>query len=173
MIFVDGENLAIRVGKMLDDDATLQAEMHFERNVYLWSPFEGRHGGVTPAVMRTYYYTSLSADEAKIAKIQDELKELDVDSPRVFKKKEGRSKRVDITLAIDMLSHASRRHFDVAILVAGDEDYVPLVEAVQREGAQVHVWFVENGISPMLRRAADHYVDLGPIIFEPVKIIKS
>ena len=71
-----------------------------------------------------------------------------------------RSKRVDITLATDMLLHATRNNYDIAVLVAGDEDYVPLVEAVQGEGRGVHVWAVPDGLSPRLKHAADEYYDL-------------
>jgi uncharacterized LabA/DUF88 family protein len=60
--------------------------------------------------------------------------------------------------------HATRKHYDAAVLVAGDEDYVPLVEAVQGEGARVYVWFVSNGISRALRMAADYYVDLDDVL---------
>jgi uncharacterized LabA/DUF88 family protein len=55
---------------------------------------------------------------------------------------------------------ASRRHYDVAILVAGDADYVPLVRAVKNEGARVHVWFLSSGISPELRRESDYFVNV-------------
>ena len=76
------------------------------------------------------------------------------------------SKRVDITLATDMLLHAYRKHYDVAVLVAGDEDYVPLVRAVQGEGARVTVCFFRNGLSPALEMAADDFVDLEPFFFD-------
>jgi uncharacterized LabA/DUF88 family protein len=56
-----------------------------------------------------------------------------------------------------MLLHAARKNYEVAILIAGDEDYVPLVEAVKSEGRRVYVWAVSNGLSPALRRAADHF----------------
>ena len=40
------------------------------------------------------------------------------------------------------------------------DTYVPLVQAVQREGALVNVWFLQNGLSPSLRLAADEYRDI-------------
>ncbi|MBC8725818.1 NYN domain-containing protein [Paraburkholderia sp. 31.1] len=66
------------------------------------------------------------------SKIQESLKDLGLEAPRVFKKpsKEQRSKGVDITLCTDMLLHASRKHYDIAVLVSGDGDFVPLIEAV-------------------------------------------
>jgi uncharacterized LabA/DUF88 family protein len=65
-----------------------------------------------------------------------------------------------------MLMHATRKHYDVAVLVAGDEDYVPLVQAVQKEGARVAVWFVSKGLSPALRLAADDFTDLDQLLFQ-------
>jgi len=53
-----------------------------------------------------------------------------------YRSRNRRSKRVDSTLATDMRTHAHRKNYDIAVLVAGDEDYVPLVEAVKpKEGA--------------------------------------
>jgi uncharacterized LabA/DUF88 family protein len=97
------------------------------------------------------------------------LKELGIQAPRLFHKPKGkRAKRVDIQLATDMLTHAHRKNYDLAILVAGDEDYVPLVEAVQYEGKRVVVWFLPDGLSPALHRASDHAFDIGAIFFGDV-----
>ena len=68
-------------------------------------------------------------------------------------------------MATEMLTHAHRKNFDVAVLVAGDEDYVPLVEAVKREGQQLVLWFVEDGLSDSLRAAADHFWNIGEVLF--------
>jgi uncharacterized LabA/DUF88 family protein len=101
------------------------------------------------------------SDSPKIKETAEALKKAGIEAPRVFKKTKDRgSKGVDIALATDMLGHAHRKHYDLAILVAGDGDYVPLVEAVQREGALVHVWFLQNGLSPSLQMAADGYADI-------------
>ena len=87
--------------------------------------------------------------------------------PRVFRKDKVKgSKRVDISLATEMLVHATRKHYDIAVLVAGDEDYVPLVRAVQGEGALVHIWFVRDGLSPALEQNADLFVDLEKVLFQ-------
>jgi uncharacterized LabA/DUF88 family protein len=49
------------------------------------------------------------------------------------------------------MSHTFREHFDAVLLVAGDGDYVPLVEEVKRAGKQVYVAFLaKNGLSPNL-----------------------
>ena len=48
---------------------------------------------------------------------------------------------MDIQLATDMLSNGFSDNYDIAILVAGDADYVPLIEEVQRLGKLVYVTF--------------------------------
>jgi uncharacterized LabA/DUF88 family protein len=89
-----------------------------------------------------------------------------IETPCVFKKNKTRgSKRVDISLTTDMLLHASRRNYDIAVLIAGDEDYVPVVQAVKLEGRRVLLWFIEDGLNPLLKKAADSYADLGIILF--------
>jgi uncharacterized LabA/DUF88 family protein len=165
MIFVDGENLAIRYQCALSGRAA-RPEVQHEPDVFVWSPaLHPQATSGTPDVIRKYYYTAVKGDDDRIAKIEDDLKTLGFETPRVFKKQKDRgSKQVDISLATDMLVHATRKHYDVAVLVAGDEDYIPLVRAVQFEGARVHIWFVSNGLSPRLRRVADHFVDLNEFL---------
>jgi uncharacterized LabA/DUF88 family protein len=125
-------------------------------------------------VRRKYYYTSLVGDSSAIVDATDKLKELGIEAPRVFKKTKGKgSKRVDISLATDMLVHASRRNINVAVLIAGDEDYVPLVEAVQFEGCRVLVWFIPDGISPALKRAADAYADISSLLFDAKRTVQG
>jgi uncharacterized LabA/DUF88 family protein len=167
MVFVDGENLAIRYGKMLDATGTLPApHVFYEQDIFVWSSALNRIC-MLAGVTRKYYYTSLQGDEPRLNEVSESLKEAGIEAPRVFKKsKEKGSKRVDISLATDMLIHAARRNYEIATLVAGDEDYVPLVEAVQSEGMRVFLWFVEDGLSPVLRLAADRYTDLGELLFK-------
>jgi uncharacterized LabA/DUF88 family protein len=164
MMFVDGENLSIRYGALLEDR---QPPDHvvYEKGVYVWSRYASRLHGPQDYIRR-YYYTSAPGDDVERRRLEDNLRKVGIQAPRVFPRLKGsRSKRVDIALATDMLSHAHRRNYDIAILVAGDEDYVPLVEAVEAEGCRVAVWFVASGLSPTLRAAADHYWDLGELLF--------
>jgi uncharacterized LabA/DUF88 family protein len=69
---------------------------------------------------------------------------------------------VDISLATDMLTQAHKKNYGIAILIAGDSDYIPLVEAVKSEGSIVYLWFFneDNGLKRELRISADYYVDI-------------
>lgn len=47
---------------------------------------------------------------------------------------EFRQKGVDILMAIDALSKAYMNHYDTAIFLLGDRDFIPLIEAVKDSG---------------------------------------
>lgn len=169
MIFIDGENLAIRYGEIISK-AELEKQPHveYEESIYVWSKCISeiliKHDF---RVIRNHYYTSVIGNDVKSVEIEDKLKNLGIESPVVFKKRKGKkSKRVDITLAVDMLSHAHKKNFDVAVLISGDEDFVPLVKAVRQTGRSVVIWFFSEGqgLSDNLRRSADHYFNIGDFL---------
>ena len=161
MIFVDGENLAIRFASVLKRREIEVLEMDwYKPNVFVWHPDLNRPSGVA-GVVRKYYYTSLSGDDLLRSRVVACLKAEGIEAPRVFKKEHGkRTKQVDISLAVDMLLHATRKNFDTAVLIAGDQDYVPLVRAVQSEGCRVHLWFFNDGLSPRLKETVDAFSDV-------------
>jgi|SRR5579859_776036 len=176
MMFVDGENLTIRAQELAAKrGVSLTPGLNYEQNVFVWMP------GVTPNrfaptgpvisgplegyAIRCYYYTSVVGDEVRLNTVRTSLWELGF-HPEVFKRDKGsqRSKGVDITLTKDVLSHAYQGNFDVALLVAGDGDYVPLVREVKRLGKNVDGMFFDGpglGLNQELRLAVDtfHHLD--------------
>ena len=77
--------------------------------------------------------------------------------------KPKRQKGVDVLLAVDMLSASSRDLFDVAILVTGDADFVPLVREVRRYGITAVVAGVGSTTAKELQTAADRFVPLDSV----------
>jgi uncharacterized LabA/DUF88 family protein len=55
----------------------------------------------------------------------------------------GQQKGVDAQIRADMEALARHRAITDAVLIAGDEDMVPAVEAAQAYGVRVHLWGVE------------------------------
>ena len=165
MVFVDGENLTNRWRKQLGDQIIPSHVIEIP-GVFVWSMLLNmEHHRCN--IIRKHYYTSTVGDLGKRNSIIDQLKSLGIESPYVFPRKRTRgSKRVDITLSVDMLAHAYQKNYDAAVLVAGDEDYVPLVAAVKNAGRRVFLWFVDNGLSPSLKRAADYYFDIAEVLCE-------
>src|SRR5882672_10317381 len=108
-----------------------------------------------------YYYVGLSADAPPL--VEGFLKGLEL-RPGYFVKREPRvrrngrcpacggdyeyttEKRVDTRLVADIIQYAAIGAFDAAVLVSGDDDFVPAVEAVNALGRQVWVatWSAEE-----------------------------
>ncbi len=103
---------------------------------------------------RPHCYTSAVGDQPKITPIRSLLRQLDFD-PHVFKKeaRHSRSKAVDITLTRDMLSGAFLGSYDAAVLIAGDGDYLPIIEEVKRLGKRVSAAFFSGEGLGLTRRS--------------------
>lgn len=179
MLFVDGENFTIRAQKLASDKGvSLNEGGHYLKNVFVWLP------GIKPTLaltnaadspikvqdhaIRAYYYTSLAGDEPHLLAVKQALRSLGF-QPEVFKKAKAqeKAKGVDIALAKDFLSHAFLGNYDVAVLIAGDGDYVPLITEVKRLGKVVYVaFFRECGLSTELHLAADMFLDMEQFFLE-------
>jgi uncharacterized LabA/DUF88 family protein len=70
-------------------------------------------------------------------------------------------KGVDIQLATDMITHSFKNNYDVAILVASDNDYVGALQAVKDNGKNVEVaLFGKERTSRQLRVATDRVITI-------------
>lgn len=67
-----------------------------------------------------------------------------------------RQKEVDVLLAVDMLTHGYDGNMGRAVLIAGDLDFRPVVEAVVRRGVMVEIWYEPTSGAPELPGAADY-----------------
>ena len=176
MVFVDGENLAIRFKEIADKKGlTLPVGPYYEPDVFVWMPgYQGTNivvkppgrGGKQMSAMRATYYTSVRGDDSKLSSVKVQLWQLGF-HPEVFKRPDAqrKAKGVDIALTKDVLSHAYLGNYDVAVLYAGDGDYVPLVQEVKRLGKVVCVAFFDSpdsGLSQELKLSADIFSDIRP-----------
>ena len=112
----------------------------------------------------------------------EELNKIDRFSVRLGKlqkRREGykeyfEQKRVDVLLSVDMVRHAAAGHIQHAIVVAGDSDFIPAIEAVKESGATVSLWFGDsNTIHKDLLALADITNVLEPRKFSSVKKLFS
>ena len=70
-------------------------------------------------------------------------------------------KGVDIQLATDMITHSFKNNYDVAVLVAGDNDFVGAIQSVKDNGKNVEVaLFGKERTSYRLRMVADKVVTI-------------
>ena len=75
-------------------------------------------------------------------------------------------KGVDIQLATDMITHSFKGNYDVAVLIAGDNDYVGALQAVKDNGKNVEVaLFGKEQTSRQLRIVADRVITINSRLF--------
>lgn len=177
MLFVDGENFTIQAERRLKElDAAIESVAEiYSKGVYFWPKGILSHWGTTWSnhvnvariAERNYYYSSVTGNDADIDSARDALRSIRF-TPVIFKKKQGtRAKGVDVCLTKDLLVNAFHNNYDVAVLVAGDGDYVPVIEEVQRFGKHVVVSFFSDpkeGLNMELRRAADQFDSLDDLV---------
>ena len=69
---------------------------------------------------------------------------------------------LDVYLVVDMLSMAD--WYDTAILISGDGDFAPAIEAISRKGVRIEVISLEEHTSDDIIDLADHYTDLRDLV---------
>src|SRR5262245_5729639 len=152
-IFFDGQNF---YRSLLRFDESLRVD--YDR-LALW--ITQAVGGPTALFGGAYYYVGLSSDAPPL--VEGFLKGLEL-RPGYFVKREPRvrrsgrcftcgteyeyttEKRVDTRLVADLIHYAANGAYEAAVLVSGDDDFVPAVEAVNALGKQVWVatWSAEE-----------------------------
>lgn len=69
-------------------------------------------------------------------------------------------KGVDIKIATDMLVHACRRLYDVAILVSADTDFAEALQAIKEFGLHTEVALFDQRGSQQLRHVSDRVIEI-------------
>ena len=164
-IFFDGQNF---YRSLLRHDETLRVD--YDR-LATW--ITQQVGGGTAVFGGAYYYVGVSAGAPPL--VEGFLKGLEL-RPGYFVKREPRvrrtgrcnvcggeyeyttEKRVDTRLVADLIHYAANGAYDAAVLVSGDDDFVPAVEAVNALGRQVWVatWSAEELSTDLRVRCFGH-----------------
>jgi hypothetical protein len=130
-------------------------------------------GGPAAMFGGAYYYVGVSADAPVV--VEGFLKGLEL-RPGYFVKRDRRvrrsvrcpacgadneyttEKRVDTRLVADLIHFAANAAYDAAVLVSGDDDFVPAVEAVNSLGKQVWVatWSADDLSTDLRVRCFGH-----------------
>ena len=75
-------------------------------------------------------------------------------------------KEDDIHMAVDMVENAGNDKFDTSIIVSGDGDFVPAVEAVKRKGKEVENVYFKNSSSRNLQTHCSNSFELTRAILD-------
>ena len=169
--FVDGGHMratAKRSGKALVDPHALARNLAYSSFLQAWRQFDSQgmsyvgHYHVKIFLDRVNYYDARPDEDVAASLIEDYWKKIELlpDTEIGFGAVRGRprrQKRVDGLIAVDMLEGAFNNLYQVALLVAADADFVPIVQAVRRRGVLVAVAASDVGLSDELMRAADRF----------------
>jgi uncharacterized LabA/DUF88 family protein len=74
-------------------------------------------------------------------------------------------KGVDVMLAVDLVTRAYRDQYDTAIIVSGDADFFPALQAAKDVGKHVEVAAFDTNISSEAARVADVHIKLTKTFF--------
>lgn len=163
MIFIDGSNLYHVLLK------------NCGRSDLMFSSFGKKLTGKDRELKKIFYYNVKQELQGKI-KIPEEqkkfLKSLEkIDNLEVklgiWKEQNGSivEKGVDVLLATDLVLNSVKNKYDTAIIVSGDGDFFPAIEAVKKEGKIVEVAAFESNISKEASDSADKVIKLRKSFF--------
>ena len=160
-LFIDGANLHATA-------KALRFDLDYRR---LLAEFDRRY-----SLLRAFYFTATFEDQ-EFSSIQPLIDWLDYNGYTVITKpaKEfidattGRRKmKVNMGIEITVEAMQLAERLDEIVLMSGDGDFRPLVEALQRRGVRVTVISTMSSTPPMiadeLRRQADVFMDLSELI---------
>jgi len=178
VLFVDGENLVFRYQESLKAGRKPANGVIHEPDVFVWHP------GVTTVtsfdLFRVCYYTTVVGDDQRLEQIKQKLASIIFKAdttgdsvmtgqivPLIFKKpqKSNKTRVVDIHMIIDVMKYAHLNVVDLIYLISGDQDYLPLITEVMRQGKQVYVGALSSGLGKPLVYSCDEFFDLDKFFF--------
>lgn len=159
-------------------------ETHFGKPKVSYQKLSDYLSGSVPR-LRTYWYdcmpyqsnpptTEESAKHAAKSKffhaVSRDVQRFQLRFGRLRKKIGGgfEQKRVDVLLGIDMVRLCSKKQIDFVILIAGDADLVPAVEACKEEGAIVRLYYKKSSVSDELLNVCDERYEIDQPLIDAV-----
>ncbi len=171
-VFVDGAYLGLRTNKIRGKGQRIQVDIEKMSDELVGSYSR----------LRTYYYNTLPSDD-KFAEAIERFhaglrlaNRIEVRLGKTMRTPKGekdRQKQVDILLALDMFKLASSGKINLAILLSGDGDFVPVLQAVKEEGVLTKVIYSRESIDHELRLVADMHHEIGAADFRRWQLRKS
>jgi uncharacterized LabA/DUF88 family protein len=175
MIFIDGQYLRSNLIDTFGND-------HLDYSKLSQALTQSaEYGSLFRMLIRTYYYDALPADEGDKHQQQkiylndlrdkNEFFEIRLGRTKLDGKGRQKQKGVDTLIALDMLSKAYEDHYDVAVLLTGDEDLLDVVFAVKNVGKQVYGVFFETTASQLMKDSFDRSIVINKSFLERFQCI--
>ncbi|MCL4325053.1 MAG: NYN domain-containing protein [Candidatus Thermoplasmatota archaeon] len=170
MAFIDAQHLRFRLKEYFGHDRIYIGQFVWQVLVRL-ADFNIVHG----EIVRSYFYDAKFIDGDDRRKVQEEyfdhIRQSDyceVRLGRLIDAPEGpRQKGVDVLMAIDMLGKAYENHYDIAVVLAGGDDFVDIIQAVRDAGKRVCGAYFDKNASPRLIGSFDRRLVLTKNVVKP------
>ena len=168
MVFIDGSNFYHVLNQ------------HFSRNDIKFGKFAEKLAGERELV-RTYYYNIRQEsnsrghdDQEKFLSALYEIPYFEVKLGIVKQRGDAMvEKGVDMMIGVDILKNAYENLYDTAILVSGDGDFYPALQAAKDHGKHVEIAAFDTNISPETARIADLHLRLNKTFFTNLWMTKT
>lgn len=82
-------------------------------------------------------------------------------------------KRVDVLLSVDLVRMSWGHQIDRAILITGDSDFVPAVQAAKDAGVLVQLYYTPRFVHDELLQACDDRFEITKELIDSVKLAKA
>jgi uncharacterized LabA/DUF88 family protein len=159
-LFIDGAclyNTIVEVGKNFAGGTKLDVDFanltaHFDK-VFYYDALPSQHAQETTADFNARLDV-VKAFHDRLATL-DRFHVYEGDTRRSPSLRKQQQKKVDVMIAVDMLTHSFRRNMQRATLLASDVDFKPLLDALVAEGMFVTLWFPPNRTNIDLIKSAD------------------
>lgn len=165
MYFIDGEYLKLSFMELNNSVNIDYKGLPFKLN----NVFFGKRSSIQGEIVRVYYYDAQSEPEEEDYESQiqffNKLDNVDFYETRrasLVRKGKNKGKReqkgVDVLISVDMMSKAYEDHYDIAIVIMGDRDFLPLIKSVKDlTGKRVFGVLFEGHYSQELMLAFDKH----------------
>ncbi len=164
MIFIDGGYLRNEIREKSGSDN----KINFSILPWVLAGKVNR-GTINMELIRVYYYDAIVdyREDQEKHKTQDSyfenirnINNYEVKLGRLIRtgkeNEKYRQKGVDVLLAIDMISKAHLNHYDITLLLAGDDDYLDMVKSIKDfTGKRVYGAYFERNASQRLVESFD------------------
>jgi uncharacterized protein (TIGR00288 family) len=120
-------------------------------------------------LIRAYFYEGVKPNDESKRSFHNALKAqgFHVETrPLVMRDGIFREKGVDVMITTELLTHAFKDNFDVAVIVGGDQDYIVALKEVKREGKRIVLACFKNSFSSEIQDIADESIFIDTIASE-------
>lgn len=190
LVFVDGENLALRFKELLASGRKPRPDTVYIEDAFVWN--NRVFADCIWNIKRLAYYTSVVGDDPRVRNVREAISsttflcttDLTADTTRTrsgqilpfVRKKSSRSRKesiCDIAISVDVMRACYRDHADAVWIFSGDGDFIQLIEEVIHSGKCAYVAAFSSGLSDELRFVVDEFFMLDDFFFLSLEEVEA